>query len=289
LRIATRGSPLALYQANAVAARLGDDAEIVIVKTEGDRKTDVPLDALAGRGVFTTEVQAAVLDGRADIAVHSAKDLPSSRELQTDGLVLACIPERADPRDCLIGSTLADLPHGATVGTGSARREALLAHLRPDLTFVGLRGNIATRLGRVGQPVGSGDKRLLDAIVGAVAALTRLDLADRITEAFDPDVFVPQVGQGALAVECRDDDDATRERLALIDDADAHACVLAERAFLAELGGGCEAPVGAYATIRGGVIRLVGFYAHHAEELWWHGSGTDPVEVGTSVARSIKS
>jgi hydroxymethylbilane synthase len=280
VRIATRGSPLALYQANAVAARLGGDAEIVIVQTEGDRKADVPLDALAGRGVFTTEVQAAVLDGRADIAVHSAKDLPSSHELQTDGLVLACVPERADPRDCLIGSTLDALPHGATVGTGSARREALLLHLRPDLKFVGLRGNIATRLARVGE---------LDAIVGAVAALTRLDLADRITEAFDPEVFVPQVGQGALAVECRADDTETRERLAQIDDAAAHASVLAERAFLAELGGGCDAPVGAHATHRDGAIRLVGFYAHHAEQLWWHGSGTDPVEVGTAVARAIKS
>jgi hydroxymethylbilane synthase len=280
VRIATRGSPLALHQANAVAARLGGDAEIVIVKTEGDRKADVPLDELAGRGVFTTEVQAAVLDGRADIAVHSAKDLPSSRELQTDGLVLACVPERADARDCLIGSTLDALPHGATVGTGSARREALLLHLRPDLKFVGVRGNSASRLELVGE---------LDANVGAVAALTRLDLADRITEAFDPEVFVPQVGQGALAVECRADDAATRERLAQIDDADAHACVLAERAFLAELGGGCDAPVGAHATQRGGTIRLVGFYAHHAEQLWWHGSGTDPLAVGTTVARAIKS
>jgi hydroxymethylbilane synthase len=280
LRIATRGSPLALLQANLVAARLGADAEIVVVKTEGDRKADVPLDTLAGRGVFTTEVQAAVLHGRADVAVHSAKDLPSSPELQVDGMVLACVPERADPRDCLVGSTLADLPHGAVVGTGSARREALLLHLRPDLKVVGLRGNIATRLARVGE---------LDAIVGAVAALTRLDLADRITEAFDPEVFVPQVAQGALAVECRAEDDATRERLAAIDDEEAHVCVRAERAFLAELGGGCDAPVGAYATRSDGVIRLVGFYAHHAEELWWHGSGTDPVEVGTSVARSIKS
>ena len=289
LRIATRGSPLALWQANAVAARLGGDAQIVIVKTEGDRKTDVPLESLAGRGVFTTEVQAAVLDGRAEVAVHSAKDLPSSPELQADGLVLACVPERADPRDCLIGSTLDALPHGAVVGTGSARREALLRHLRPDLAFAPLRGNIATRLARVGQPVGSGDKRQIDAIVGAVAALTRLGEAGRIAEAFDLDVFVPQVGQGALAVECRADDSATRARLASIDDADAHRCVLAERAFLAELGGGCDAPVGAHARLVDGEIRLVGFYAHHAEQLWWHGSGTDPVVVGASVARAITS
>ena len=288
-RIATRGSPLALYQANRVAELLGGDAQIVIVKTEGDRKPDVPLDAMAGRGVFTREVQAAVLDGRADLAVHSAKDLPSSPELQVDGLVLACVPERVDPRDCLVGSTLDELPPGAVVGTGSARREALLLHLRPDLKVVGLRGNIATRLERVGQPVASGDTKQVDAIVGAVAALVRLDLADRITEAFDPEVFVPQVAQGALAVECRADDDAALETLAGIDNAEAHACVRAERAYLAELGGGCEAPVGAYATRSDGIIRLVAFYAHHAEQLWWHGSGADPVDVGTSVARAIRA
>jgi hydroxymethylbilane synthase len=280
MRIATRGSPLALWQANAVAARLGEDATIVVIKTEGDRNTDVPLDAMAGRGVFTNEVQVAVLDGRADIAVHSAKDLPSSPELQTDGLVLACVPERADPRDCLIGSTLDALPHGATVGTGSARREALLRHLRPDLRFAPLRGNIATRLARVGE---------LDAIVGAVAALTRLGEDARIAEAFDPEVFVPQVAQGALAVECRADDAATSDRLAAIDDAAAHRCVLAERAFLAQLGGGCDAPVGAHARLVGDEIRLVGFYAHHAEQLWWHGSGADPQTVGASVARAITS
>ncbi|HVT76513.1 MAG TPA: hydroxymethylbilane synthase, partial [Acidimicrobiales bacterium] len=276
--IATRGSPLALWQANAVAARLGGDAEIVVIKTEGDRKTDVPLESMAGRGVFTTDVQNAVLDGRADIAVHSAKDLPSSPELQVDGLMLACVPERADPRDCLVGSTLEALPHGATVGTGSARREALLHHLRPDLEFVPLRGNIATRLSRVGE---------LNAVVGAVAALTRLGEADRIAEAFDPEVFVPQVAQGALAVECRTDDAATLDRLATIDDADAHRCVLAERAFLAELGGGCDAPVGAHARLVEDQIRLVGFYAHHAEQLWWHGAGDDPVVVGRAVARAI--
>ena len=282
MRIATRGSPLALWQANAVAARLGAEdgaaPEIVVIKTEGDRNSDVPLESMAGRGVFTTDVQNAVLDGRADIAVHSAKDLPSSAELQVDGLVLACVPERADARDCLVGSTLSDLRHGAVVGTGSARREALLRHLRPDLQFVPLRGNIATRLARVGE---------LDAVVGAVAALTRLGESDRIAEAFDPEVFVPQVAQGALAVECRADDFATRTRLAAIDDADAHRCVLAERAFLAELGGGCDAPVGAHARLVGDEIRLVGFYAHHAEQLWWHGAGTDPVAVGTSVAKAI--
>jgi hydroxymethylbilane synthase len=266
-----------LLQAQAVAARLGSGAEIVVVKTEGDRRTDVPLEAIGGRGVFTSEVQAAVLDGRADLAVHSAKDLPSAPELQPEGLVLACVPERADPRDCLIGSTLAGLREGATVGTGSARREALLRHLRPDLNFAPLRGNIATRIARVGE---------LDAVVGAVAALTRLELGDRIDEAFDPQTFVPQIGQGALAVECRVDDGLTRERLDAIDDADAHTCVVAERAFLAELGGGCDAPVGAYATYDGEHLALVGFMAD-GEPRWHRDTGSDPEALGATVARAL--
>lgn len=279
MRIATRGSPLALYQAHAVAARLPGDTEIVVVKTEGDRRTEEPLTELGGRGVFTSEVQEAVLEGRADIAVHSAKDLPSAPELQAPGLVLACIPERADARDCLVGSTLAALPHGATVGTGSVRREALLSHLRPDLTFVPLRGNIATRLARVGE---------LDAVVGAVAALTRLELHDRIAEAFDPESFVPQVGQGAIAVECRRDDVATLDRLALVDDLDAHACVLAERSFLATLGGGCDAPVGAHATINQGVVTLVGFLALDGKPSWERRTDENPVMVGRNVAEALQ-
>ncbi len=278
LRIATRGSPLALVQAERVAARLGADTEIVVIKTEGDRNVTEPLATLGGRGVFTSEVQAAVLDGRADIAVHSAKDLPASAELQVDGLVLACIPERADPRDCLIGSTLAGLHEGATVGTGSARREALLRDLRPDLNFVGLRGNIATRLSRVGE---------LDAIVGAVAALTRLDLADRIDDAFDPDTFVPQVGQGAIAVEARRGDTLTLDRLAEIDDEDAHRAVIAERAFLATLGGGCDAPVGAHARVDGGGLTMVGFLVTDAGPQWARESGTNPEALGQRVAKAL--
>jgi len=288
LRIATRGSPLALVQAELVATRLGAGADIVVIKTEGDRRADEPLREMGGRGVFTTEVQAAVLDGRADIAVHSAKDLPSSPELQVEGLVLAAIPERADPSDCLIGTTLAALPQGATVGTGSPRREALLRHLRPDLNFVGLRGNIATRLARVGEPVGSGDKRLLDAVVGAVAALTRLDLSDRIDDVFDAATFVPQVGQGAIAVEARQDDASTLGRLAAIDNADAHTAVLAERAFLATLGGGCDAPVGAYAHFVAGTLSLVGFLVVDDQPCWYRARGDEPLALGASVANALR-
>lgn len=288
LRIATRGSPLALVQAERVAALLGADAEIIVIKTEGDRRTDEPLREMGGRGVFTTEVQTAVLDGRADIAVHSAKDLPSSAELQVDGLVLAAVPDRADPRDCLIGSSLAELPQGATVGTGSPRREALLQNLRPDLNFVGLRGNIATRLARVGQPVGLGDKRQLDAIVGAVAALTRLDLADRIDDVLDAATFVPQVGQGAIAVEARRDDAATLDRLAAIDNPDVHTAVLAERAFLATLGGGCDAPVGAHAQFIAGALSLGGFLVVDGQACWHTAVGDEPLALGAAVANALR-
>jgi hydroxymethylbilane synthase len=181
------------------------------------------------------EVQQAVLDGRADLAVHSAKDLPSE---QIGGLTIAAVPERADVRDALVGSTLADLPDGATVATGSVRRRAQLAAIRADLTFAELRGNMQTRLRKAAE---------FDAIVVAAAALDRLGLSSQITERLEPAVMLPQVAQGALAVECRTDDGATLARAGAIDDVDAHRAVLAERAFLGELGGGCDQPVGALA------------------------------------------
>ncbi len=211
--------------------------------TTGDARTDVPIHALGGTGIFVKEVQQAVLDDRADVAVHSAKDLPASDA--PDGIVLAAVPERADPRDVLVGSTLDALPAGARIGTGSVRRRAQLAALRPDLTFAELRGNIPTRLDRAGD---------FDAIVVAAAALERLGLDGRATEYLDPSVMLPQVGQGALAVECRTDDTETRERLAAIDDARAHAAVDAERAYLAQLGGGCDLPCGALATLDGNEV-----------------------------------
>jgi hydroxymethylbilane synthase len=237
LRVATRGSALARWQAERVAQLLHDDAELVIVKTTGDQRADEPVHRMGGVGVFVKEVQEAVLDGRADVAVHSAKDLPAETP---DGLLLAAVPERADARDALVGSTLAALPTGGVVATGSVRRRAQLAALRPDLGFAELRGNIQTRLDKA-----SG----FDAIVVAAAALDRLELSDRIAERLSFADMLPQVGQGALAVECRADDDATRGLLAAIDDADAHLAVTAERAFLAELGGGCSMPVGAHAHV----------------------------------------
>jgi len=242
VRIATRGSVLARWQAERVAALLqlrrpGLDVELVTVETTGDRRTDLPVALIGGQGVFVKEVQAAVLDGRADLAVHSAKDLPS---LPTEGLHIGAFPERADPRDALAGGRLADLPSRATVMTGSVRRRAQLAAVRPDLRFADVRGNVPTRLGKL--PPGG-------VLVVAAAALDRLGLADRATELLAPDVVLPQVGQGALAVECRADDGALRDLLAGIDDPDVRAAVEAERAFLARLGGGCDLPVGALAGV----------------------------------------
>lgn len=254
MRIATRGSPLARWQAERVAellvARGGDgDVELVIVETTGDRRSETPIHEMGGTGVFVKEVQHAVLEGRADLAVHSAKDLPSE---QIDGLTIAAVPERADVRDALVGSRLVDLRDGAVVATGSVRRRAQLAAIRPDLTFAELRGNMQTRLGKVSE---------FDAIVVAAAALDRLGLASQISERLEPAVMLPQVAQGALAVECRTDDAATRERIDAIDDLDAHRAVLAERAFLAELGGGCDQPVGALTWASGDRCMIEGLLA----------------------------
>lgn len=256
LRVATRGSALARWQAERVVARLQDclgdrGAELVVIETTGDQRADEPLHAIGGTGVFVKEVQAAVLAGQADVAVHSAKDLPAQ---SFPGLVLAAIPERADPRDALVGSTLADLPTGAVVATGSVRRRAQLAHLRPDLGFAELRGNIPTRLERAAG---------FDAIVVAAAALDRLDLSSRIAERLDPAVMVPQVAQGALAVECRVDDQATIAQLQTINDPTAERAVVAERAFLAELGSGCSLPIGAYAQIEGADVVITGILSSY--------------------------
>ncbi|MEO1062687.1 MAG: hydroxymethylbilane synthase [Actinomycetota bacterium] len=257
LRIATRGSELARWQAEHVgkllAGRAGVGHELVIVSTTGDQRLDVPIGELSGTGIFVKEVQAAVLDGRADLAVHSAKDLPSS--FDTPGLTLASVPERGDPRDALVGSTLDRLPEGATVATGSARRQAQLAHLRPDLRFVGLRGNLATRVDCVRQDG-------IDVVPVALVAMRRLGMEQHVAEVLDPERCVPQVGQGALAVECRTDDPATLEQLAAIEDVEARRLVDAERSYLATLGGGCDLPVGAVASAApDGGIRLLGVLA----------------------------
>ncbi len=276
LRIATRASPLARWQAERVATLLGEACELVAVDSLGDLVQDRPLHQLGGQGVFVKEVQAAVLSGAADLAVHSAKDLPSGPA--PDGLVLACVPERADVRDCLVGLRLDQLEPGATVATGSVRRRAQLKALRPDLVFVELRGNMATRLGQV-PPDG--------AVVAAAAALQRLGWADRIAELLEPAVLLPQVAQGALAVECRADAPEVLERLARIEDAVARRCVDAERAFLARLGGGCDLPVGGLATDLGdGRLRLEGLLADPTP-FRVVAEGDDPTALGLAVAEAV--
>lgn len=239
LRLATRGSQQAMTQARAVAAALEAAhpdlrVELVTIETTGDRRADAPLHSIGGQGVFVKEVQHAVIDGRADLAVHSAKDLPST---PTAGLRVGAWCARRDPSDVLIGAALDDLPTGATVASGSVRRRAQLAVLRPDLHFVELRGNIATRLTKI--PDGG-------AIVMAAAALEILGETDRIAQRFEPAEMVPAVGQGIVAVEHRDDDAATAALLRAIDDEASRHAVQVERAFLAELGSGCSLPVGGH-------------------------------------------
>jgi hydroxymethylbilane synthase len=282
LRAATRGSPLARWQAEHVAGLLQRavrdiEVELVLVETLGDRARDRPIHELGGQGVFVKEVQAAVLAGDADFAVHSAKDLPSTA---APGLTIAAVPERGDPRDCLVGLALHELAPGATVATGAVRRRAQLAHVRPDLEFTELRGNIQTRLSKV--PAGG-------AIVMAVAALQRLQLSDHIAEAFSPSQFVPQVAQGALAVECPEDDDATRSLLATIQHEPSRAAVDGERAFLAALGGGCDLPVGAHVTPAEGEWRCEALIADldGATVLRHVELGPDVEALGQQVAQAL--
>jgi len=280
LRIATRGSRLARWQAERVAGLLGGEAELVIVSTTGDRRADVPIWTIGGTGVFVKEVEQAVLDGRADLAVHSAKDLPSETAA---GLRLAAVPERADPRDALVGARLDDIPAGGRIATGSVRRQAQLAALRPDLRFESLRGNIETRVSKAAD---------VDAVVVAAAALERLGLAERAAEILDPAVMLPQVAQGALAVECRADDDETADRLRAIDEPAARRAVEAERAFLRCLGGGCDLPCGALARAAGTeggsiVIDVLLATLDGKTVLRARHEAADPATAGTEAARIL--
>jgi hydroxymethylbilane synthase len=285
LRIATRASALARWQAERVGALLGvlldEPVEYVLITTTGDRDQRPDLHSIGGTGVFVKEVQQAVLDDRADLAVHSAKDLPSETPI---GLRLAAIPERGDPRDALVGSRLEEIPTGGRVGTGSVRRRAQLAAARPDLVFAPLRGNMETRLRK---RVEEGH----DAVVVAVAALDRLGLRDQVTEVLNTTVMLPQAAQGALAVECRADDEKAHAALAAIDDRTAHLEVRAERAYLAELGGGCSLPCGALARADDGSGQVVLEALLAATDghvlLRTRVAGTDPVEVGAAAARDL--
>jgi hydroxymethylbilane synthase len=250
LTIASRGSQLALWQARWVSGRLtalGHACHIEIIKTTGDKVTDVPLAQVGGKGLFTKEIEEALLDGRADLAVHSLKDLPT--ELPA-GLALAAVPEREDPHDAVVGRKLVDLPSGAIVGTSSLRRAAQLRRLRPDLTIESIRGNLDTRVRKL-------DEGRYDAIVLAAAGLKRLGWEARIAEILPTEVMCPAVGQGALAVETRASG-AGWDACAPLNHAATHSAVAAERAFLRALGGGCQVPIGAHATVMGAQLHLAG-------------------------------
>ncbi len=255
LRIATRESPLAIWQAEHVRTLLrrahpGLEVELVRMTTQGDRILDAPLAKIGGKGLFVKELEQSLFDGRADIAVHSMKDVPV--ELPP-GLHLPVVLEREQPCDAFVSNryrAFDELPQGARLGTSSLRRQAQLQALRPDLRILTLRGNVGTRLRRL-------DEDEFDGIVLACAGLIRLDLAARIAQALPPAVCLPAVGQGAIGIECRRDDAVTARLIAALDHADTHVCVSAERALNARLDGGCQVPIAAHATLHGDRIALV--------------------------------
>lgn len=253
LRIGTRSSKLARWQADWVATQLralGHSIEIVEITTAGDTHQLGPVADIGAPGVFTKEIQRAVLASEADLAVHSLKDLPTD---EVAGMTLAAVPERESPADVLLSRenlTLERLPPAARVGTGSLRRQAQLRHVRPDLVCENIRGNVDTRLRKL-------DEGEFDAIVLAAAGLNRLGFAGRITQVLPLEVMLPAVGQGALGIECRTDDSRAAAAIQAINDADSRAAVLAERSLLAQLRGGCLAPIGALGQAVHGVLRLV--------------------------------
>ncbi len=264
IKIGTRGSQLALWQANWVrnaiirshagAWERGLSVELVIIKTKGDKILDVPLAKVGGKGLFVKEIEEAVSDGRVDLAVHSMKDMPAK---VPDGLCIGAVPEREIPKDVLIsknGLRLSELPFGAKVGTGSLRRAAQLKHARADLEILPLRGNLDTRLKKVGNEG-------LDAIVLAAAGVKRLNFEDRITEYLDENIMLPAVGQGALCIETRKDDPVISPIVAVLDHPETHIVVNGERAFLNRLEGGCQVPVAAHGKISRNIFTLTGLVA----------------------------
>jgi len=291
LVIATRGSKLALWQANHVAARLRDAypglvVELLPIKTKGDKILDVPLAKVGGKGLFVKEIEEALLDGRADLAVHSMKDVPAE---QPAGVIVGIIPRREDPCDRLLSVAhdgLAALPAGATVGTSSLRRKAQLHALRPDLSIVDLRGNLDTRVGKLL------DGRF-DAIIVAAAGLNRLELSAPKSERLGPPRFLPAAAQGALGLEYRLDDPETAAMLAFFDHPESHDAVAAERGFLARLEGGCQVPIAAYAAIDGDALSLSGLVADPDTGATFRdaiaGPRSDAVALGRTLAESVLS
>lgn len=289
LRIATRSSALALWQAEHVAARIAEVApdvatEIIHITTTGDRDQTGSLRSFGGLGVFTREVQKAVLDGRADLAVHSLKDLPTD---PTPGLELAAIPQREETADALVLPTgfggpgeLAALPHGAKIGTGSLRRRAQLLHLRPDLVLEEARGNVDTRLRKL-------DSGEFDALILAAAGLKRLGLASRISSRLVPPVMFAAVGQGALGIESREGDEPTREVLSRLDDRATRFRVTAERSLLNRLRAGCHAPVGVESRVVGSELNLEGVVLSPDGRQRIKSEGNAPDEIAAGLGQRV--
>jgi hydroxymethylbilane synthase len=292
LRIGSRGSPLALVQAREVQSRLAkacglpaERIEIKIIRTSGDMIQDRPLAEAGGKGLFTKEIEEALLSGAIDLAVHSSKDMPT---VLPEGLELSAFLPREDARDAFIGRTaksVRELPQGAVVGTASLRRQALIKRLRPDLAIAPLRGNVETRL----RKVAAGD---VDATVLAVAGLKRLGLLAAATMVFDIDEFLPAVGQGAIGIETRVSDAKTRALVATINDSDTAAALAAERAFLAVLDGSCRTPIAGHASVRGDVIAFRGMIAKtdgsEALEVSRQGRRADAATLGADAGRDLK-
>lgn len=292
LRIGTRGSPLALVQARAVQAQLAqalgvEDAavEIVVIRTTGDAIQDRPLSEVGGKGLFTKEIEEALLGNRIDLAVHSAKDMPT---VSQPGLTLAACLEREDSRDVFISrkaKSLMELPRGATMGTASLRRQAITMAIRPDLRVVPLRGNVETRLRKL-------DSGEFDATLLAMAGLKRLGLTEHATHVMSVEEFLPAVAQGAIGLEAREGDKRTRDILARIDHADTSIAVSCERAFLAELDGSCKTPIAGHATLQGNTLHFRGLIARPdgaaAHDISGNGHLRDAVEIGAEAGRELK-
>jgi hydroxymethylbilane synthase len=285
LRIGSRGSQLALWQAHHISDRLrarGHEVELEIIKTTGDKILDVALAKVGTKGMFTKEIEEALAEGRVDLAVHSLKDLPT--EL-APGFEIAAVTTRENPRDVFCSRKYArieDLPRGARVGTSSLRRQAQLKALRPDLQLYPLRGNVDTRLRKLAE----GE---YDAIILAAAGLNRLGKTELVKQVIPTDVMCPAAGQGALGIEIRARDSATRQHLAFLDDPAAHASTACERALLKKLGGGCQVPIGAFAEAHNGRVFLSAIVAHPdgSKVLRETGEGSEPAAVGEAVGEAL--
>jgi hydroxymethylbilane synthase len=285
LRIGSRGSQLALWQANHISALLrerGHEVEFEIIKTTGDKITDVALAKVGTKGMFTKEIEEALAEGRIDLAVHSLKDLPT--ELSA-GFEIAAVTKRENPRDVFCSrkyKSIEDLPRAARVGTSSLRRQAQLKTVRPDLDIHPLRGNVDTRLRKL-------EAGEFDAIILAAAGLNRLGKTETVRQIIPAEVMCPAAGQGALGIEIRAGDSATRAHLEFLDDAAARATTTCERALLNKLGGGCQVPIGAFAEVRNGQLHLEAIVADPdgAKILRESRDGTDPVQLGESVGHTL--